>query len=151
MITYTKGNLLDADVEVLVNAVNTVGVMGMGIALMFKHRFPKNMQEYVVACKAGQVQIGRMFATRTDATTGAKWIVNFPTKQHWRGYSQMAWIEEGLQDLRRFIIENDIKSIAIPPLGAGLGGLSWHDVKPRIIGALQDLTDVNIVIFEPLG
>lgn len=151
MITYTKGNLLDADVEVLVNAVNTVGVMGKGIALMFKQRFPKNMQEYVVACKAGQVQIGQMFATRTDATTGAKWIVNFPTKQHWRGYSQMAWIEEGLQDLRRFIIENDIKSIAIPPLGAGLGGLSWHDVKPRIIEALQDLTDVNIVIFEPLG
>ena len=151
MITYTKGNLLDADVEVLVNAVNTVGVMGKGIALMFKQRFPKNMQEYAAACKSGEVQTGKMFATRTDATVGAEWIVNFPTKQHWRGYSQMIWIEEGLQDLRRFIIENNIKSIAIPPLGAGLGGLSWRDVKPRILQALHDLSDVNIIIYEPLN
>lgn len=151
MITYTTGNLLDAEVEVLVNAVNTVGVMGKGIALMFKQRFPKNMQEYAVACKAGQVQTGQMFVTRTDAATGAAYIVNFPTKQHWRGYSQMEWIDTGLKDLHRFIVDNNIKSIAIPPLGAGLGGLRWHDVKPRIIDALQDLSDVNIIIYEPMN
>ena len=150
MITYTQGNLLDAEVEVLVNAVNTVGVMGKGIALMFKQRFPKNMQEYAAACKAGHVQTGKMFVTRTEATTGAAWIVNFPTKQHWRDYSQMEWIETGLIDLRRFIVDNNIKSIAIPPLGAGLGGLRWQDVKPRIVQALEDLSDVDIVIYEPL-
>lgn len=151
MITYTQGNLLDAEVEVLVNAVNTVGVMGKGIALMFKQRFPKNMQEYAAACKAGHVQTGKMFITSTEAASGAKWIVNFPTKQHWRGYSQMEWIDTGLIDLRRFIIDNNIKSIAIPPLGAGLGGLRWQDVKPRIVKALHDLSDVNIIIYEPLA
>lgn len=151
MITYTTGNLLDAKVEVLVNAVNTVGVMGKGIALMFKQRFPKNMQEYAEACKTGNVQTGQMFVTRTEAPTGASWIVNFPTKQHWRDYSQMEWIETGLTDLRRFIIDNNIKSIAIPPLGAGLGGLRWQDVKPRIVQALEDLSDVDIVIYEPLA
>lgn len=151
MITYTTGNLLDAEVEVLVNAVNTVGVMGKGIALMFKKRFPKNMQEYAEACKAGQVQTGKMFITRTDEATGAQWIVNFPTKQHWRGYSEIEWIDNGLIDLRRFIIDNNIKSIAIPPLGAGLGGLRWQDVKPRIVDALQDLSDVNIIIYEPFS
>ena len=149
MITYTKGNLLDADVEVLVNAVNTVGIMGKGIALMFKQQFPKNMKEYVAACKAGQVQTGYMFATQTDAIIGAKWIVNFPTKKHWRNPSQMIWIEEGLQDLRRFIIENNIKSIAIPALGTGLGGLSWQDVNACIIESLQDLNQVNIIIYTP--
>mgnify|MGYP001169512450 FL=1 len=149
MITYTTGNLLEADVEALVNTVNTVGIMGKGIALMFKERFPKNMREYAEACKSEEVQTGKMFVTSTDELIGVKWIVNFPTKQHWRAKSQMSWIEEGLQDLRRFIIENNIESIAIPPLGAGNGGLNWHQVRPRIEQALGDLQGVDIIVYEP--
>ena len=97
MIRYTTGNLLDAPVEALVNTVNTVGVMGKGIALMFKERFPKNMAAYSQACKASQVATGRMFVTETGELMGARWIINFPTKQHWRDKSKIEWIEEGLQ------------------------------------------------------
>jgi len=149
MITYMTGNLLEADVDALVNTVNTVGIMGKGIALMFKERFPKNMREYAEACKLNEVQTGKMFITSTDELIGVKWIINFPTKQHWRAKSQINWIEEGLQDLRRFIIENNIESIAIPPLGAGNGGLPWQQVKPRIEQALSDLQDVDIIVYEP--
>lgn len=149
MIRYTQGNLLEAPVEALVNTVNTVGVMGKGIALMFKERFPANMAAYAKACKANQVVTGRMFVTETGELMGPRWIVNFPTKQHWRARSKMEWIESGLQDLRRFLIENRVKSIAIPPLGAGNGGLEWQDVKPRIEQALSDLDDVEILIYEP--
>ena len=149
MIKYTTGNLLDAPVEVLVNTVNTVGVMGKGIALMFKERFDKNMKEYVKACKAKEVQVGKMFATKTDELIGPLWVVNFPTKKHWRHPSKMEWIVDGLQDLKRFILEEHVKSIAIPPLGAGNGGLSWPAVREQIELALSDLHDVEILIFEP--
>jgi O-acetyl-ADP-ribose deacetylase (regulator of RNase III) len=149
MIHYTQGNLLEANVEALVNTVNTVGVMGKGIALMFKERFPKNMSAYVKGCKAGEVVTGKMFVTETAELIGAQWIVNFPTKQHWREKSQMVWIDEGLADLRRFILENNIKSIAIPPLGAGNGGLEWQAVKVKIEKKLADLTGVEILVFEP--
>lgn len=148
MITYTQGNLLEADVDALVNTVNTVGVMGKGIALMFKERFPKNMREYATACKAQQVNTGKMFVTETDELIGPRWIVNFPTKQHWRAKSQMQWIQTGLTDLRQFIIKNQVSSIAIPPLGAGQGGLAWQDVKAEIEHALADLT-TDIFIYEP--
>lgn len=149
MITYTQGNLLEADVDALVNTVNTVGVMGKGIALMFKARFPANMAAYAHACKAGNVQTGKMFITETNELMGPKWIVNFPTKQHWRDRSQMQWITQGLDDLHRFIQEHNVRSIAIPPLGAGNGGLSWSDVRPQIEQALGDLDGVDILIFEP--
>lgn len=149
MITYTQGNLLDADVEALVNTVNTVGVMGKGIALMFKERFPSNMAAYARACKAGEVKTGRMFVTETDALMGPRWVVNFPTKQHWRARSQLAWIIDGLTDLRRFIEQHRVCSIAIPPLGAGNGGLDWEEVKPHIEQALGNLDEVNIVVYEP--
>lgn len=149
MITYTQGNLLEAPVEALVNTVNTVGVMGKGIALMFKERFPRNMAAYADACKRGHVTTGKMFATETGELLGARWIVNFPTKQHWKAPSQMAWVEDGLIDLRRFIIENHIRSIAIPPLGAGNGGLNWQEVKPKIEQALGDLHQVEILVYEP--
>ena len=149
MIKYTQGNLLDAPVEALVNTVNTFGVMGKGIALMFKERFAKNMDEYAKACKVKQVVTGKMFVTETGELMGPRWIINFPTKQHWRGKTQMQWIDEGLQDLRQFIIEKNVQSIAIPPLGAGNGGLNWADVKPRIESVLSDLTDVDILIYEP--
>lgn len=149
MIHYTQGNLLEANVDALVNTVNTVGVMGKGIALMFKERFPKNMQAYAKACKAGEVVTGRMFATETGELLGPQWVVNFPTKQHWRAKSKMEWVEDGLTDLRNFIMENNIRSIAIPPLGAGNGGLEWQAVKPKIESALADLDDVEIWVFEP--
>ncbi len=149
MIHYTQGNLLEADVEALVNTVNTVGVMGKGIALMFKERFPKNMDAYAQACKKGEVVTGKMFVTATNELVGPKWVVNFPTKQHWRSKSKMEWIEEGLQDLCRFINEKNIKSIAIPPLGSGHGGLDWQDVKPKIIDALSDIEGVDIWVYEP--
>jgi len=149
MITYTTGNLLDAEVDALVNTVNTVGVMGKGIALMFKERFPANNAAYSRACKAGEVQTGRMFVTETGELMGPRWIVNFPTKQHWRAKSRMQWIIDGLADLRRFIEQNPVRSIAIPPLGAGNGGLNWAEVKPRIEQALGDLEGVDIVVFEP--
>lgn len=149
MISFTKGNLLDADVEALVNTVNEVGVMGKGIALMFKESFPDTFKQYVIACKAGEVKVGKMFVIPLDQLIGPKWIVNFPTKTHWREKTKPEWITEGLTDLRKFIEENSIKSIAIPPLGSGNGGLNWLDVKPKIVEALEDLNDVKVVIYEP--
>lgn len=149
MINYTQGNLLEANVEALVNTVNTVGVMGKGIALMFKERFPENMQAYAKACNAEEVVTGKMFVTATNELMGPKWIVNFPTKQHWRSKSKMQWIEDGLQDLRFFIEKNQVKSIAIPPLGAGNGGLDWQAVKSKIEHALGDMQGVDIWVFEP--
>lgn len=149
MITYTTGNLLDAEVDALVNTVNTVGVMGKGIALMFKERFPANNAAYSRACKAGEVQTGRMFVTETGELMGPRWIINFPTKQHWRAKTRMQWITDGLADLRRFIEQNPVRSIAIPPLGAGNGGLDWAEVKPHIEQALGDLDGVEVIVFEP--
>ncbi len=149
MIKFTQGNLLEARAEALVNTVNTVGVMGKGIALMFKERFADNYERYAAACKAKEVQTGRMFVTEVRELDGPRWIVNFPTKQNWRAPSKLEWIEEGLQDLRRVIVDNGIKSIAIPPLGAGNGGLDWAEVKPHIEAALGNLDGVDIHVFEP--
>lgn len=148
MITFTRGNLLEARAEALVNTVNTVGVMGKGIALMFKERFADNFRRYAAACKAKEVRTGTMFVTEVNELDGPRWIINFPTKQHWRGNSRLEWITEGLQDLRRFLIENQVKSIAIPPLGAGNGGLNWEKVRPQIEQALANL-DTDILVFEP--
>lgn len=148
MITFTQGNLLEARTEALVNTVNTVGVMGKGIALMFKERFDENFRRYAAACKAKEVQTGKMFVTQVHELDGPRWIVNFPTKQHWRAPSRMEWIVEGLQDLRCFLIEQHVKSIAIPPLGAGNGGLEWADVRKQIELALGDLY-IDILVFEP--
>jgi O-acetyl-ADP-ribose deacetylase (regulator of RNase III) len=148
MITFTQGNLLEARAEALVNTVNTVGVMGKGIALMFKERFADNFRRYAAACKAKEVRTGRMFVTEVNELDGPRWIVNFPTKQHWRGKSRMEWIIEGLQDLHRFLVEKNIESVAIPPLGAGNGGLDWAKVRTQIEAALGDL-DTQILVFEP--
>lgn len=148
MITFTQGNLLEARAEALVNTVNTVGVMGKGIALMFKERFDENFRRYAAACKAKEVQTGKMFVTPVYELDGPRWIVNFPTKQHWRAPSRMEWVVEGLQDLRRFLVEQNVKSIAIPPLGAGNGGLVWADVREQIELALGDL-NIDIMLFEP--
>lgn len=149
MITFVRGNLLEAEVEALVNTVNTVGVMGKGIALMFKEAFPENFTQYAAACKRGGVVIGRMFVTRNEALVGPRWIINFPTKQHWRGPSHLDWISAGLEDLRRVIREHGIRSVAVPPLGTGNGGLDWRRVRPLISGALQGLEGVEVVVYEP--
>lgn len=151
MISYTQGNLLESRAEALVNTVNTVGVMGKGIALMFRERFATNFALYAAACKAKQVKVGQMFVTETGELDGPRWIINFPTKEHWRGSSRLEWVESGLQDLKRVLQERQIRSVAIPPLGAGNGGLDWPTVKSRIHAALGDIESVEIVVYEPTG
>lgn len=148
MIRYATGNLLDSGAEALVNTVNTVGVSGKGIALMFKEAFADNFKAYESASKAGRVAVGDMFVTERQDMLGPRYIVNFPTKQHWRNPSRLEWIETGLVALRREIITRGIRSIAIPPLGAGNGGLAWADVKPLIETALAGL-DADIIVYEP--
>lgn len=148
MISFLEGNLLEARTEALVNTVNTVGIMGKGIALMFKERFPDNFRLYAAACKAGAVHTGEMFVTEPNIIGGPRWVINFPTKQHWRGKSRLIWIEEGLRDLHRFLIANEVKSVAVPPLGAGSGGLEWAAVRQRIEAALDDL-GTEVLVYEP--
>ena len=147
MIRYTQGNLLEA--EALVNTVNTVGVMGKGIALMFKEAFPENTRAYRDACKKREVKLGKMFVTERPALSGPRWIINFPTKGNWRYPSRMKWIVDGLEDLKREILHKNIRSIALPPIGAGSGKLDWKEVRPRIEAALRDLEDVDVIVFEP--
>ena len=149
MIGFTQGNLLEADVEALVNAVNTRGIMGKGIALMFKKRFPGNFRACARACEQGEVRIGKMFVTRRDDIPGPKWIVNFPTKTHWRVKTRTEWIDAGLADLVEVVRDLGIRSIAIPALGCGNGGLDWRDVRPRVEAALASLDGVDAVIYEP--
>jgi len=150
MIRFETGNLLEAHTEAVVNTVNTVGVMGKGIALMFKEAFPSNFREYEAASKRGNIRTGSMFVTEVPPLLrGPRWIVNFPTKEHWRGSSRLEWIDAGLRDLRRVIEEKTITSIALPPLGCGNGGLDWRVVRPLIERQLSGLEDVDIVVFEP--
>lgn len=149
MIRFTQGNLLEANVEAVVNTVNTVGVMGKGIALMFKEKFPENYKAYAAACKRGEVEVGRMFVTESPELSGPRWIINFPTKKHWRNPSRLEWVVEGLRDLHSVIVQKGIRSIAIPPLGSGNGGLEWSQVRPTIESALGDLSGVDIVVYEP--
>ena len=148
MIRFTKGDLLRADVDALVNTVNCVGIMGRGVALQFKKAFPSNFEEYKTACDQGEVVPGRMFITERHTLSGPRFIINFPTKRHWKGKSRIEDIETGLDALRSEIQSRAIKSIAIPPLGAGLGGLNWVDVRARIEQRLGDL-GIDIVVYEP--
>ena len=151
MLREAEGNLLDAPVDALVNTVNTVGVMGKGIALQFKQAYPDNFRAYEAACRRGEVQLGRMFVVETGLLDQPRLIINFPTKKHWRARSKLSDIEAGLADLRRVISECQVTSIAVPPLGCGNGGLDWRDVRPLIAGALGDLPGVNVVIYPPKG
>ncbi len=151
MIEYKHDNILNEDAEALINTVNCVGAMGRGIALQFKHAFPENFKAYVAACKQGKIQPGKMFVFETGKLTNPRFIINFPTKRHWRGKSQIEDIEAGLNALVDTIRRYDIRSIAIPPLGSGLGGLDWIQVKARIEATLQPLADVRIIIYEPSG
>ena len=151
MIEYKSGNILTADAEALVNTVNCVGVMGRGIALQFKKVFPANFKAYEAACKRSEVQPGRMFVFETGKLTNPRYIINFPTKRHWRGASRLSDIEAGLDALVREIRAREIRSIALPPLGSGLGGLNWADVRSAIERALAPLAEVAVTVFEPNG
>jgi O-acetyl-ADP-ribose deacetylase (regulator of RNase III) len=149
MIKFITGNLLMASAEALVNSVNTVGIMGKGIALMFKETFPDNFKLYEAACKRGDVKVGHMFVTERNLLGGPKWIINFPTKEHWRNPSELVWIEAGLADLIRVIREKGIRSIALPPLGSGNGGLDWQEVRSKIESAFADVANVEVIVYEP--
>src|SRR5277367_4275431 len=149
MIRSATGDILAADAEALVNTVNCAGIMGRGIALQFKNAFPANFKAYAAACARQEVQPGRMFVFETGHITNPKYIINFPTKRHWRGKSRIEDIKAGLQSLRSEIQSRGIKSVAIPPLGCGLGGLDWGEVKPLIQEALGSLGNVEVVVFEP--
>lgn len=151
MIEFTSGDILKCEADALVNTVNCVGVMGRGIALQFKNAFPGNFKAYEVACKREIVQPGRMFVYETGQLTPPRFIVNFPTKRHWRGKSRIEDVDAGLVDLVRVIRDKGIRSIAIPPLGSGLGGLDWTEVRPRIERALGELDDVQVLVYEPIG
>ncbi|MBK8015057.1 MAG: macro domain-containing protein [Deltaproteobacteria bacterium] len=146
---FTKGNILRADTEAIVNTVNCVGFMGRGIAAQFKREFPANFKAYEAACKRKEVVPGRMFVFATGQLTNPRFILNFPTKRHWRGKSRIEDIESGLVALVSEVKARGIKSIAIPPLGCGLGGLDWRDVRPLIEHAFAALPDVRALVFEP--
>jgi O-acetyl-ADP-ribose deacetylase (regulator of RNase III) len=151
MISEAEGNLLDAHVDALVNTVNTVGVMGKGIALQFKRAYPAMFRDYASAAKRGDLAIGRMHVWHTGQYDGPKIIINFPTKRHWRGGSKLTDIEMGLNDLVKVIRRERIKSIAVPPLGCGHGGLDWADVEPLIRSKLASLEDVDVRVYPPTG
>lgn len=149
MLKVERGNILDARTEALVNTVNCVGIMGRGIALQFKEAFPANFKAYAAACKRGEVQPGRMFVFDTGELTLPRYIINFPTKRHWRGKSRLEDIQAGLAALVQEIRALRIRSVAIPPLGSGLGGLRWDQVFPLIQEAANSLSDVEVHVFAP--
>lgn len=152
MIEYRSGDILKSEAEALVNTVNCVGVMGRGIALQFKNAFPENFKAYAAACKREQVQPGRMFVFETGQLTPPRYIINFPTKRHWRGKSRIEDIEIGLAALVAETRARGIRSIALPPLGSGLGGLDWTAaVRPRVEAALRVLDDVQVIVYVPHG
>jgi O-acetyl-ADP-ribose deacetylase (regulator of RNase III) len=149
MIHYTTGNILESDAQALVNTVNTVGIMGKGIALQFKNAFPNNFKAYVDACKKKEIAIGKLLVTKDrNLNSGEKIIINFPTKKDWRKSSEYSYIEEGLDDFLKIIEKKQIKSVALPPLGAGNGGLEWEKVKQILEHRLSAL-NIDIYVYEP--
>ena len=151
MVQYKTGDILSESADALVNTVNCVGVMGRGLALQFKRAFPENFQAYAEQCRRGEMRPGRVFVFETGEVLPPRYIINFPSKRHWRGKSRIDDIESGLVSLVDEIRARDIRSVAIPPLGSGLGGLAWPVIRRRIQEALSDLTEVDVVVFEPLG
>ncbi len=151
-LRYESGDFLDARVEAVVNTVNTRGVMGKGIALQVKQRWPEVDRVYRAASKRGEVTLGRMHVVeRGGLGDGPSLVINFPTKDHWKSKSKLADVVAGLEDLKSVIDRLGIKSIAVPPLGCGNGGLEWADVRPLIESALGDLGAVDVIVFAPAG
>src|SRR5208282_2617058 len=151
MIELTQGNILEAEAEALVNTVNCVGFMGMGIALQFKKAYPENFDAYHKACATGEVQPGRMFIFDLHSMLNPKYVINFPTKRDWRAKSRYEDVESGLKALVADVQRLGIGSIAVPPLGCGLGGLDWRKVRPMIEQAFAPLPNVRVLLFEPAG
>lgn len=150
MIQSVKGNLLEDSAEAYVNTVNTVGVMGKGIALQFKQAFPDVFKQYAKDCKKGLVQVGKMHVVEVAGLAAPRYVINFPTKEHWRHPSKLEYIQDGLIDLVKVVLDLEIKSIALPPLGCGNGGLDWHKVRPMILEAFKPL-NVEVHLYEPAG
>lgn len=148
MIRYTKGDLFEAQTDAVINTVNTVGVMGKGIALQFKKRFPQNFKIYKKACDEGSFEVGDLLITQSDSLF-FKYIINFPTKKHWRNPSEYEYVEEGLKTLLVKIPELGITSVAVPPLGAGNGKLDWQKVKVLLEQYLSQLPEVEFIVYEP--
>ena len=151
MIEFKTGNILKNDAEALVNTVNCVGIMGKGIALQFKQAFPENYESYLKVCKQKKLLPGKVFVFKRGSFVNPKYIINFPTKGHWKEKSKIEYIEEGLKSLVSEIVRLGIKSVAIPPLGCGMGGLSWEVVKSKMESSLRVLKEVRICMYEPLG
>jgi len=151
MIQLQKGDILKADAEALVNTVNCVGVMGRGIALQFKKAYPDNFKKYKAACDQKEIRPGHMFIFETGNMFNPRYIFNFPTKRHWRGKSRIEDIESGLNALADEVSKRNIRSVAIPPLGCGLGGLDWNIVRSMIEKTFEALPDVQVILFEPAG
>lgn len=151
MIEFRTGDILKADAEALVNTVNCVGIMGRGIALQFKNAFPDNFKAYAAACAREEVRPGRMFVFETGYVGNPKYIINFPTKRHWRTKSELSYIEDGLAALIEEVRWRGIRSIAVPPLGCGNGGLEWSEVEPLIRRAFEAVSDVRVLVYEPNG
>ena len=146
-IHFTRGDILTCQAEALVNPVNCIGVMGRGLALQFKRAFPANFTAYAAACQRGEVQPGRMFVYETGAAASPRYIINFPTKRHWRDESRIEDIRDGLTALVEELRRRCIRSVAIPALGCGLGSLDWCDVRPLIVQSLALLPDVDIAVY----
>lgn len=151
MIAYREGDLLQAEVEALVNPVNAVGVMGAGLALQFREAFPENYQAYRAACRRGEVRIGRIFVYDRGPLARPRYILNFPTKADWRQPSRLEYIRAGLEDLVRLVRALGLRSLAVPALGTGLGGLDWGQVKPLMEEALGALPQVEVWVYLPKG
>ena len=151
MIRFRTGDMFAEEAEALVNTVNCVGVMGRGIALQFKRAFPSNFKAYAARCRRGEMKPGRVFVFETGSEVPPRYIINFPSKRHWRGKSRIEDIESGLRSLVEEIRERDIRSVAVPPLGSGLGGLDWSQVRSRILDAFEELHNVEVTVFEPGG
>lgn len=150
MLKYTNGDIFASDAMALVNTVNTEGIMGKGLALQFKKRFPENFSAYAAACKRNEVKIGEMFIVPYNGLEGFKYLINFPTKVSWRNKSKIEDIISGLQSLKKEIIALGITSVALPPLGCGLGGLSWSAVKSEIDKAFSGFDAADVIVFAPL-
>lgn len=150
-VRIKSGDLLKEDVEAIVNTVNCVGVMGKGIALQFKQRWPQNFKAYEAACERNEVEPGKMFIYDRGEWEKPRYIINFPTKAHWRADSKIEYIKSGLRDLVSQVKRLGIKSIALPPLGCGNGGLDWGDVKQLILAAFKESPQVQVSLFEPKG
>jgi O-acetyl-ADP-ribose deacetylase (regulator of RNase III) len=151
MIELRHGDILNADVEALVNTVNCVGIMGRGIALQFRKAFPENFTAYEAACKRGEVRPGMMLVHDLHLLQNPRYVINFPTKRHWKGKSRMEYIKSGLHALVTEVNRRGIHSLAIPPLGCGLGGLDWEEVRPMIENAFRGLAEVRVLLYEPKG